>query len=451
MDAANPRALPAMHRLLAAPEAMLLAARHPRPALAAALRAELDALRRTGRPFAAMPFFMAVGATLEAAARPGLRRVINATGVVLHTNLGRAPLPAAALDAIAEEAGGYCNLELDLAEGARGDRHAACSALLAELTGAEAALVVNNGAAAMLLALSALAAGGEAVVSRGELVEIGGGFRIPDVIRQGGARLVEVGTTNRTRLADYEAAIGPETRLLLRVHQSNYRITGFTAAPEPSALAALAQARGLLAIEDLGSGALVDLARLGLPHEPTLAEGIAAGFDLVVASGDKLLGGPQAGLVAGRQAVVERLARHPLMRALRPDKLTLAALEAVLRLYRDPERVVETVPVLAMLAAPREAVAARAARLAALLPAGAADSLEGESLVGGGSLPGVALPTCLLALHGPAEALARRLRAGRPAVVARIGGGRVLLDLHTVAEAEIEDLAAALRAALTEA
>ncbi|GGC45441.1 L-seryl-tRNA(Sec) selenium transferase [Siccirubricoccus deserti] len=448
MDAANPRALPAMHRLLSAPEAVLLAARHPRPALAAALRAELDALRRSGRGFTAASFFAAAEAALEAAARPGLRRVINATGVVLHTNLGRAPLPAAALAAIAAEVGGYCNLELDLEAGARGDRHAACAALLAELTGAEAGLVVNNGAAAMLLALSALAAGGEAVVSRGELVEIGGGFRIPEVIRQGGARLAEVGTTNRTRLADYAAAIGPETRLLLRVHQSNYRITGFTAAPDPAALAALAHAHGLLAVEDLGSGALLDLTRLGLPREPTLTGSIAAGFDLVVASGDKLLGGPQAGLILGRREVVGRLARHPLMRALRPDKLTLAALEAVLRLYRDPEGVVAAVPALAMLVMPREAVAARAMRLAALLPPGAAELVEGESLVGGGSLPGVALPTCLLALPGPAEALAARLRAGRPAVVGRIGGGRLLLDPRTVAEAEVETLAEAVRAAL---
>jgi L-seryl-tRNA(Ser) seleniumtransferase len=441
-----------MHRLLAAPEAAALLREHPRGAVADALRRELDKLRREGRGFAAAPVFAAAGAALDAAARPGLRRAINATGVVLHTNLGRAPLPAAALVAIAAEAGGTCNLELDLESGRRGHRDAACAALLAELTGAEAALVVNNGAAAVLLALTALAAGGEAVVSRGELVEIGGGFRIPDVIRQGGARLVEVGTTNRTRLADFEGAIGPETRLLLRVHPSNYRITGFTAAPAPAEIAALARARGLLSLEDLGGGALLDLSRLGLPREPTLADSVAAGFDLVTASGDKLLGGPQAGLVLGRREVVARLAAHPLMRALRPGKLTLAALEAVLRLYRDPARVVEAVPVLAMFAAPLDAVAARAERLRALLPEAArAEVGDDTALVGGGALPEAALPTRVVALPGAAggpEALARRLRLGRPAVVGRIAGGRLLLDLRTVAEEEVEALAAAVRAAL---
>jgi L-seryl-tRNA(Ser) seleniumtransferase len=449
MDAASPRALPALHRLLDAPEASGLLRAHPRAAVAAALRAELAPLRQDGRPFAAAPVFAAVAARLDAAARPGLRRVINATGVVLHTNLGRAPLPQAALAAIAEEAGAYCNLEMELEHGTRGDRHAACAALLAELTGAEAALVVNNGAAGMLLAMSALASGGEAVVSRGELVEIGGGFRIPDVIRQGGARLVEVGTTNRTRLPDYEAAIGPETRLLLRVHPSNYRITGFTEAPEPRALAALARSRGLLALEDLGSGALFDLSRLGLPHEPTFADSVAAGFDLVAASGDKLLGGPQAGLLVGRREAVMRCAGHPLMRALRPGKLVLAALEAVLRLYRDPDGVVEAVPVLAMLAAPLAEVSARAERLLALLPEEAgARIVEDHSLVGGGALPEALIPTLVVALPGAAEAMAQRLRRGRPAVVARIAGGSLLLDPRAVPDAEVEALAAALRRAL---
>jgi L-seryl-tRNA(Ser) seleniumtransferase len=447
MDAANPRALPALHRLLAMPEAAALLRDHPRPAVAAALRDEVAVLRREGRAFAAALLFEAAAARLRAASRPGLRRVINATGVVVHTNLGRAPLPDAALSAIAAEAGGYCNLEMELESGARGDRHAACAALLAELTGAEAALVVNNGAAAVLLALTALAAGGEAVVSRGELVEIGGGFRIPEVIRQGGARLVEVGTTNRTRLSDYEAAIGPETRLLLRVHPSNYRITGFTAAPEPAALAALARARGLLSLEDLGSGALFDLSRLGLPREPTITESVGAGFDLVAASGDKLLGGPQAGLLVGRHEAVARCAKHPLMRALRPGKLVLAALEAVLRLYCEPERAVTAVPVLAMLGAPIQTVAVRAARLAALLP-DLGEVVAGESLVGGGALPEARIPTRLLALHAAAEDAAHRLRQGEPAVVGRIAGGRLLLDLRTVQDAEIEPLAGAVRAAL---
>jgi L-seryl-tRNA(Ser) seleniumtransferase len=444
MDQFNPRALPAMHRLLDLPEAAALLARHPRAAVVAALRAELAALRDSGAGFSAARAFAAAAAALQAAARPGLRRVINATGVVLHTNLGRAPLPPAALAALA---GGYSNLELDLETGRRGHRHAACAALLAELTGAEDALVVNNGAAAMLLAMTALAAGGQAVVSRGELVEIGGGFRIPDVIRQGGAGLAEVGTTNRTRLSDYAEAIGPATRLLLRVHQSNFSMRGFTSLPDPAGIAALARERGLLSVVDLGSGAMVDLSRYGLPAEPTLGQAVAQRFDLVVASGDKLLGGPQAGLVLGRAAVVARLAGHPLMRALRPDKLTLAALEATLRLYRDPESVVRNVPALAMLAAPLAEIAARADRLLALLPGG--EVVDGTSLVGGGSLPDVELPSRLLALDGPAEALAARLRGGDPAVVARIAGGRLLLDLRTVAEDEVPVLAAAIRGVLS--
>jgi L-seryl-tRNA(Ser) seleniumtransferase len=443
MDQFNPRALPAMHRLLDMPEASALLARHPRAAVAAALRDELAALREHGTGFAAVRVFAAAQAALEAAARPGLRRVINATGVVLHTNLGRAPLPPAALAALA---GGYCNLELELETGRRGHRHAACAALLAELTGAEDAVVVNNGAAAMLLAMTALAAGGEAVVSRGELVEIGGGFRIPDVIRQGGAGLVEVGTTNRTRLRDYAEAIGPATRLLLRVHQSNFSISGFTALPDPAAIAALARERGLLSVVDLGSGAMIDLSRHGLPAEPTLGQAVAQGFDIVVASGDKLLGGPQAGLVLGRAEVVARLAAHPLMRALRPDKLTLAALEATLRLYRDPDSAVRAIPALAMLAAPLAQVSARAERLLALLPQG--ESTPGTSLVGGGSLPAVELPSRLVALDGPAEALAAGLRGGDPAVMPRIAGGRLLLDMRTVAEEEVPALASAIRAAL---
>jgi L-seryl-tRNA(Ser) seleniumtransferase len=280
-------------------------------------------------------------------------------------------------------------------------------------------------------------------------VEIGGGFRIPDVIRQGGARLVEVGTTNRTRIGDYAEAIGPRTRLLLRVHPSNYRITGFTATPPVAEISALARARGLLSVEDLGSGALFDVSRFGLPREPTMADAVAAGFDLVVASGDKLLGGPQAGLLVGGREAVARCAAHPLMRALRPGKLVLAALEAVLRLYRDPDRVVQAMPVLAMLGASEEELAARAEALVALLPAGVAEVVPGHSLVGGGALPEARLPTRLVALHArPADALAARLRAGRPAVVARIAEGRVLLDPRTVAEEEIEALAAAVTQAV---
>ena len=273
-----------------------------------------------------------------------LRRVINATGVVLHTNLGRAPLPAAALQAAVEAAQGYSNLEFDLERGMRGSRTAGVEPLLCELTGAQAGLAVNNAAAAVLLALSALAGGGEVIVSRGELVEIGGGFRIPDVIAQGGAKLVEVGTTNRTRVADYASAVTPRTRVLLKVHQSNYRVVGFTAEASLAELAGLARARDLTLVHDLGGGAMTDLAALGRPHEPTVRESLQAGSDLVAFSGDKLMGGPQAGLLVGRTRALAPLRSHPLLRAVRLDKMALAALEATLRLYRDPAQAAAEVP-----------------------------------------------------------------------------------------------------------
>jgi L-seryl-tRNA(Ser) seleniumtransferase len=430
------RALPALHRLLDAPEAAPLLVAHGREAVAAAFRTGLAARRETGGAFHAPEFIAEAAASLGAA--PGLVRVLNATGVVLHTNLGRAPLAPEALAAIAEAAAGYTALELDLAQGRRGDRHAGAAVLLRELTGCEDAIVVNNCAAAVLLALSAHAAGGEAIVSRGELVEIGGGFRIPEVVAQGGARLVEIGTTNRTRLSDYERAIGPASRVLLRVHPSNYRIQGFTEAPEPAALAALARARGLVAIEDLGSGALLDLSALGLPREPTIRDSVAAGFDLVCASGDKLLGGPQAGLILGRREAVAACARHPLMRALRPDKATLAALEATLRLHRDPRRATAAIPALRMLALPAEALAQRAARLAAAIHGATTEA--GASLVGGGALPLARLPTTLVAVPGGDE-LAVRLRTGRPALLGRLEAGRLLLDPRTLAEDELDEAA----------
>lgn len=433
------RALPALHRLLDAPEAAALLAAHGRAELAAALRGALDVARAAG----IVPGTEALLAAAAGRLAPSPLRVLNATGVVLHTNLGRAPLAPAALAAMREVGSGYCALELDLDTGRRGDRHAGCAALLRDLTGCEDAVVVNNGAAALLLALSALAGGGEAICSRGELVEIGGGFRIPEVVAQGGARLVEVGTTNRTRLADYARAIGPGTRALLRVHPSNYRILGFTEAPDPAALAALARERGVAAIEDLGSGAMFDLSPLGLPREPTVADSIRAGFDIVTASGDKLLGGPQAGLILGRREAVAACARHPLMRALRPDKATLAALEATLRLHRDPQRALREVPALRMLALPLEELERRAALLAAAMPGAAVE--PGESLVGGGALPLARLPTRLVALPGDGEALARRFRAAPPALLGRLERGRLLLDPRTLAEGELPEAAALLR------
>jgi L-seryl-tRNA(Ser) seleniumtransferase len=401
-----------------------------------------------------------------------LREVINATGVIINTNLGRAPLSTAALEAMARVARGYSNLEYDLDAGARGSRQVHVRDLLRAVTGAEDALVVNNNAAAMLVVLSGLAVGREVIVSRGELVEIGGGFRVPDVMRQGGARLVEVGTTNRTRVDDYAAALGPETGALLAVHPSNFRIVGFTETPARGALAELAHAHGLPLVEDLGSGCLLATERFGLAHEPTPMESLAAGADVVCFSGDKLLGGPQAGIIIGRGAIVRPLARHPLMRAVRIDKLTLAALEATLRVYRDGTAERE-IPIWRMVGAPLATVRARAegwvARLAQAAPAGARLAVvDGESTIGGGSLPGETLPTALCAVEpdpgessrvsgadgeadGATDAAARlaaRLRRSAPPVVGRVLRGRVLLDPRTVLPERDDQLVTVVAAAL---
>ncbi len=371
---------------------------------------------------------------VEEAARPSLRQVINATGVVLHTNLGRAPLPAAAIARIRDTAGGYCNLEYDLGAGTRGSRTVHAEALLMRLTGAEAALVVNNNAAAMLLVLSALAAGREAVISRGELVEIGGGFRVPDVMAQSGALLREVGTTNRTRAVDYRVACGSRTALLLRVHPSNFRVEGFTERPSLAELVAVARDRGVPIVEDLGSGALVP----GLADEPSVASSLAAGVDIVCFSGDKLLGGPQAGLIAGRHDAVATLRRHPLMRALRVDKLTYAALEATL-LEHMAGRATVTVPAHRMLAMTAATIEARARVLGDYLSSRgwSVTLVAGHSAVGGGSAPGAALPTTLLAIARDslnASALEQRLRRLSTPVVARVLDDMVVLDLRTVPE-----------------
>ncbi len=445
------RGLPPVERLLHGPEARAMLRASGREAVRDALRAALDAARtaiRGGAPVPAEAALLADAAGRLAASRqPALRRAINATGIMLHTNLGRAPLAEAALAAIAEASLGASNLELDIETGRRGGRGGAVAELLRVLTGAEAALAVNNNAGAVLLALSALAAGGEVIVSRGELVEIGGGFRIPEVISQGGARLVEVGTTNRTRLADYRAAIGPATRALLRVHPSNFRVTGFTEAPDLAGLGALAREAGLLLVDDLGSGALIDLRRLGRPPEPMPAASIAAGAALVAFSGDKLLGGPQAGLLVGSAAAIAAAGRHPLARALRIDKLSLAALEATLRLYRDPERAIASIPVLRMLAQDEAALLARAEGLRAMLGEGAA-ILPSTAHAGGGALPGGGMASFAVAVAAAegAELLARRLRAHRPAVIGRIADGRVLLDVFAVADAEVAEIAAAVAA-----
>ena len=367
--------------------------------------------------------------------RARLRRVLNATGVIVHTNLGRAPLPDEAMERLREVGSGYSNLEYDLGSGTRGSRQDHIGGILRRLTGAEAALVVNNNAAAVLLALAALAEGREVVVSRGELIEIGDGFRIPDVLTRSGARLVEVGTTNRTRAADYERAIGPETGLLLRVHQSNFRVIGFAEQPATAELAAVAARHGLPLVDDLGSGVLTQL-----PDEPSARDALAAGADLVCFSGDKLLGGPQAGIVVGRSELVERLRRHPLQRALRADKLTLAALEGTMVLYLDPVRALREVPVLRMLAEPTEAVHARAIRLAELTGGTVEETV---ARVGGGALPLAELPSFACALD---EGLAEPLRRGEPPVVGVVRDGHLLLDCRTLSDAELDEAAAAVAA-----
>jgi L-seryl-tRNA(Ser) seleniumtransferase len=379
---------------------------------------------------------------LEARSRPTLRPVINATGVIIHTNLGRAPLSAEARAAMELAARGYTNLEYDLEAGRRGSRYVHAEELLRWLTRAEAALVVNNNAAAVLLILTALARGKEVIVSRGHLVEIGGGFRLPEVMRQSGARLVEVGTTNRTYIGDYEEAITEETALLMRVHRSNFRLTGFVHDPTLGELVELGEKKGLLVVDDLGSGALLDTSVYGLAHEPTLQESVADGVALVSASGDKLLGGPQAGIILGRRDLIAKLKRHPLTRALRVDKTTIAGLQATLLHYLKGEAE-EKVPIWQMIAAPVEAVERRAIAWTEKLAAAGitAEVVDGRSTVGGGSLPGETLPTKLLAIRvdSPDE-LANRLRAGDPPVIGRIEDDLLLLDPRAVLAEEDEVL-----------
>jgi len=425
------RDLPSVDRVLA--DARLAEA--PRPLAVAAVRAALARARSEIREGRNPGDVVALALEeLAHARRPSLRRVVNATGVIVHTNLGRAPLPADALERVVDIAGGYSNLEYDVEAGTRGSRQTHLGDLLRRLTGAEEALVVNNNAAAVLLALGALAEGRDVLVSRGELIEIGDGFRIPDVLARSGARLVEVGTTNRTRAIDYERAIGPETALLLRVHQSNFRVVGFAEQPRVAELAEVARRHSRPLVDDVGSGALVDVG-----DEPTAAASLAAGADLVCFSGDKLLGGPQAGIVVGRADLVERLRRHPLQRALRADKLTLAALEGTLAMYLDPERARQQIPVLRFLDEPADGVRDRAERLAALV---GGEIEETVARVGGGALPLAELASFACAVE---EGLAAPLRLAEPPVVGIVRDGRLLLDCRTLGEDEVEIVAAAIQ------
>jgi L-seryl-tRNA(Ser) seleniumtransferase len=425
-----------------------LLARAPRPAIADAVRAVIAEVRQApdDAPGTDEEWSERVAAMLETRTRPSLRAVLNATGVVLHTNLGRAPLAGLALAAVHEIASGYSTLEFDLRRGERGSRSTHCASLLAELTGAEDALVVNNGAAALLLALDTFARGRDAIISRGELIEIGGSFRVPDIMATSGARLREVGTTNRTHLDDYRRALSPETGALVKVHRSNFAVHGFVASVEPRILAALAAEVGVPLVHDLGSGLIISLESIGLRGEPLAAEAIRDGATVVTMSGDKLLGGPQAGIIIGRREAVARMRQNPLARALRVDKMTLAALEATLSMYRDPDGVRHTVPVLAMLATPVESLRERADSIVRQLArAGVvARVADTEAQVGGGSFPDATLPSVAVAVEGDAESLAAALRAGDPPVVGRIRDGILLLDLRTVPAPDDDHLCAAV-------
>lgn len=445
------RGLPQIQKLMETEGAARLCGRFPRRIVIQVVRERLTGLRRAildglEQPFSDDALFAEVEVELLARERGRLRRVVNATGIVIHTNLGRAPLADEALRAVHEAGVSYSNLEFDLESGERGSRYSQTEMLLKELTGAEAALVVNNNAAAVLLALSALAQGGEVVISRGELVEIGGGFRVPDVIRQGGATLVEVGSTNKTRLSDYEAAITEQTRLLLKVHPSNYRMTGFVGSVSVKDLAELAHARGLLMMEDTGSGALVDLARYRLPAEPVIADSVRAGADVVSFSGDKLLSGPQAGILVGPIGPISRMKEHPLLRALRIDKLSLAALEATLRLYQDEARVRDALPVLRMMTQDLSTLEKRAKRLArdlSALPPLEATVIDGVGYTGGGALPGSGLPSKLVTVQARGikpVALAAQLRKHDPPVIGRLTDGVLALDVRTVRDEEFADI-----------
>jgi L-seryl-tRNA(Ser) seleniumtransferase len=459
----NPlRNLPAVNEILSEEALRRCATTHAHDVMVDAVRAELADVRRqildrsegNGTPDAAT-IAARVAARLSAESSPGFRPVINATGIVLHTNLGRAPMAEEAANAAAEAARGYLNLELDLSTGKRSSRQAVIRDRLRRLTGAESATAVNNNAAATVIALRALCRRKEVILSRGQLIEIGGSFRIPEIMGVSGARLREVGTTNITRLADYERAIGPDTGALLRVHASNYRVRGFTKSVPLTELVELGHKHGLPVIDDVGSGALLDFARFGFDGEPVVRDSIAAGADLVLFSGDKLLGGPQAGLIVGRRTFVQRIEKDPLMRAFRLDKMVLAALEATLRLYLNEARALRDVPVLRLLSVPLDELRRRAVALAEQLRSmpgiKSVAAREDDSAVGGGSLPDQTLRTLVVEIEASGlddTALAERLRTGTPAVIGRLHGGKVLFDVRTVFPLQEAGLVEAVRRAV---
>ena len=456
------REIPSVDALLASPEFEPILKEFPRQLVVTVTRIVIEEIRnrllagdKDIEPDGLDYYARMVLIRLGKETMPSLRGVINATGVVLHTNLGRAPLAEVAADAMAIAARGYSNLEYDVELGKRGSRYDHCVKLLRELTGAEDAIVVNNNAAALVLVLNTTAKGKGVAVSRGELVEIGGGFRIPEILERAGAFLVEVGSTNRTRLSDYEDSIKKgEVAAILKVHRSNFRITGFTEDTTLASLADLANQEGIPLLHDLGSGLFITADALALPAEPLASDSLNAGADLVAVSGDKLLGGPQAGIILGTSELIDSLRQNPLCRALRVDKVTLAGLEATLQLYRDPAQALESVPTLRMLGNTPEALGKRCEQLAAELKGlGVGSSIvKSEGRVGGGTYPGAKLPGFALALDGPhgAEALAMHLRNGDPPVIARIVDKRVFIDLRTVLPGQENDLVRRVREASNE-
>jgi L-seryl-tRNA(Ser) seleniumtransferase len=444
------RDLPSVDQLLQSSDGQDWIAHYGRPLTLEAIRYVLNEARSQYANRASLPgrdiLLQTIEQTLRSWTAPTLQPVINAAGVILHTNLGRAPLSRAALQAMQDVSQGYSTLEYDLKQGKRGSRLVHAEALLTRLTGAQAAMVVNNNAAAVLLTLTALARRRAVVIARTQLVEIGGGFRVPDVMKQSGARLLEVGTTNRVHLSDYQAALEEAPALFLRAHRSNFRLLGFTSEPELAEIAAVAHQANLPLVDDLGSGTLLDTSRFGLGHEPMVQESLAAGADLVCFSGDKLLGGPQAGIIVGRADLVAKLKKHPLARAIRADKLCLAALSATLLHYLKDEAERE-IPIWRMIATPAKQIFSRAAAWAVVL--GQGEVISGESTVGGGSLPGETLPTYLLALSAPSpDRLLARLRQQSPPVIARVQDNRLVLDPRTVLPEQEEALLHALQQAL---
>lgn len=462
------REIPKVDELLKLPGMESLASSYPRELVVEAVRTMLERTRQgiiNGHVSRDNPVNWddaaaiagGVMGVLEEMTRPGLRRVINATGVVLHTNLGRAVLSPSAIQAVHMVASGYSNLELNLKNGKRGSRYAPVEGIINSLAGSQSSMVVNNNAAAVLLALGTLARGGEVVVSRGQLVEIGGSFRIPEVMEQSGAILREVGATNKTYIEDYRRAVNERTALLLHVHTSNYRIVGFTRETTVAELVELGRETGLPVMSDLGSGSLIGFDRLGLPYEPTVQETVQAGADVVTFSGDKLLGGPQAGIIAGRKEIVDRMKKNPLTRAVRIDKMTVAALEATLREYLDRKMVMQNIPALSMISADESLLKERSLELRALLEEAVRKNAEismesGRSAVGGGAMPTADLPGWVVSVRPfstTVEELAERLRSGEPAVIGRVQEGRLLLDVRTILKGEEIMLAGAMAAAIS--